>query len=49
MKMILFALYYCKLQMEVLVGLRPTSLPMDLNWRWEFWQKRRRAQRMRMA
>lgn len=49
MKLILFSLYYCKLQLEVLFGIRPTSMPTDLNWRWEFWQKRRRAQRMRMA
>ncbi|HQZ95296.1 MAG TPA: hypothetical protein PLP21_03205 [Pyrinomonadaceae bacterium] len=44
MKMIQFSMYYVKLQFTVAFGLYRTSLPMDVNWRWRFWQQRNNAQ-----
>jgi hypothetical protein len=45
MKVIRFSMYYFKLQLTVVLGLYRTSLPMNINWRWRFWQQRYQAQR----
>lgn len=44
MKVVEFSLYYLKLKFSVAFGLYRTSLPMDINWRWRFWQQRHYAQ-----
>lgn len=49
MRIIQFSMYYIKLRLTVLVGLYETSLPMDANWRWHFWQERYRAQHSRLS
>lgn len=43
MKVIQFLMYYLKLQLTVVLGFYRTSLPMDINWRWHFWQHRYQA------
>ena len=47
MKMIQFSMYYFKLQLSVMLGLYHTSHPMNVNWRWQFWQQRNQSQRIR--
>ncbi|MBK8303678.1 MAG: hypothetical protein WBC19_05055 [Pyrinomonadaceae bacterium] len=47
MKVVRFSMYYVNLQLGVIFGLRHTSHPLGLNWRWRFWQQRDRAQRQR--
>ncbi|HEX8195076.1 MAG TPA: hypothetical protein VF571_02585 [Pyrinomonadaceae bacterium] len=47
MKLILFLLYYCKLKLSVLLGFHKTYHPMDLNWRWNYWQDKYRRRRSR--
>ncbi len=38
MNVILFSMYYCKLQLSVLLGIHKTANPLDWNWRWNHWQ-----------
>ncbi|MEJ7862987.1 MAG: hypothetical protein WKF90_15270 [Pyrinomonadaceae bacterium] len=38
MKIILFAYYYLKLRLNVLLGVRRTSNPLSIKWRWRYWQ-----------
>jgi hypothetical protein len=40
MNVLLFSLYYCKLRATVWLGIHPTTQPLDLKWRWKFWQNR---------
>jgi len=47
MKAISFLLYFFKLHMSIMLGLYHTSHPLDMNWRWRFWQQRNQAQRGR--
>ena len=39
MNMILFWMYYCKLQLSVLLGIHQTANPLDWHWRWNHWQR----------
>ena len=43
MRVIQFSMYYMKLQMGVMFGFHHTSYPLDINWRWRFWQQRNNA------
>jgi hypothetical protein len=47
MKVIPFAFYYLKLQFTIAFGLHHTSHPLDLRWRWSFWQRREESKRRR--
>ncbi|MDQ3129482.1 MAG: hypothetical protein ACR2IA_02615 [Pyrinomonadaceae bacterium] len=47
MKVILFTLYYSKLQLSVLLGIYKTANPLDLNWRWNHWQYKYQRQNNR--
>lgn len=47
MNVILFSMYYCKLQVIVAFGLYRTSYPLDVNWRWRFWLHRHQARQIR--
>jgi hypothetical protein len=47
MQIILFSLYYLKLRLSLLLGLHETIHPLDLGWRWKYWQKRNAAKRRR--
>ena len=38
MNLILFSMYYCKLQLSVLLGIHKTANPLDLSWRWQHWK-----------
>ena len=40
MKIVLFSLYYAKLQMAVQLGLHNTCYPLGLGWRWRYWKRR---------
>lgn len=40
MKVILFFVYYCKLQLSVLFGFHQTLYPLGIGWRWSFWKAR---------
>ena len=40
MKMMRFSMYYSTLRFSVLLGMSKTELPMDLIWRWNYWQRR---------
>ena len=48
MQLIQFSMYYVKLQMTVVFGVYQTSLPMDIGWRWRFWQHRYQATHPRL-
>jgi hypothetical protein len=41
MQLLSFLLYYSKLRMKVVLGIHPTSNPLNIRWRWNFWQERR--------
>jgi hypothetical protein len=41
MKLVMFSIYYAKLQLLVQLGLHHTSNPLDLGWRWKYWKRRR--------
>jgi hypothetical protein len=47
MKVISFSLYYCKLQVGILLGLYKTAYPLSLNWRWNHWQNKYHSRRDR--
>lgn len=47
MKVILFSIYYCKLQLSVLLGIHQTANPLSLNWRWKYWQSKYQRQHHR--
>jgi len=47
MNVILFSMYYCKLQLSVMLGFYETANPLDLNWRWNHWQHRYQKRRSR--
>ncbi len=38
MKMLLFSMYYFKLQLTVMLGFYHTSHPLDIHWRWNHWK-----------
>jgi len=38
MKVISFSMYYCKLQVSVLLGFYKTAYPLNVRWRWNHWQ-----------
>lgn len=40
MRLILFTLYYVKLIIGVWLGIRQTDHPLDIRFRWRYWQKR---------
>lgn len=48
MKVILFSLYYAKLQLSVLFGIQQTANPLDLKWRWNYWHDKYRRRRVRI-
>lgn len=48
MKMLLFSFYYGKLQLGVLLGVYQTANPLDLKWRWNYWQDTYHRRRVRM-
>jgi len=48
MQVIQFSMYYFTLQLGVMIGVYHTSYPMDIHWRWRFWQQRHSAQRPRL-
>lgn len=39
MKVILFLVYYSKLQLGVLFGFHNTLYPTGIAWRWAFWKR----------
>lgn len=40
MRVILFLLYYLKLRLSVLFETHRTVNPLDLKWRWKYWNNR---------
>ncbi|MDQ3748965.1 MAG: hypothetical protein M3367_08140 [Acidobacteriota bacterium] len=40
MKIILFSFYYSKLRLGVLLGIHRTPNPLNLKWRWRYWQSK---------
>ena len=48
MKVISFALYYCKLLLGVLFGVHKTVYPLKLSWRWSHWQDKYKKNRVRL-
>lgn len=47
MKVIQFSMYYFNLQVSLFMRLAETSLPTDMTWRWNFWQRRIHAKLIR--
>lgn len=47
MQIILFALYYLKLNLSVSFGIYPISEPLTVKWQWQKWQQRQQARRVR--
>jgi hypothetical protein len=45
MTMIMFLLYYCKLNLGILLHVYETANPLDLKWRWNHFQYKYRSQR----
>jgi hypothetical protein len=39
--------YYLKLLFGVMLGIRHTSNPLNLKWRWDFWQYKYSTRRQR--
>ena len=37
MRIISFTIYYIKLRVGVFLGLHLTANPIDLRWRWHYW------------
>jgi len=40
MQKVRFGIYYSQLIMRVAMRMSATTLPMDLVWRWNYWQRR---------
>ena len=40
MKLIMFSIYYVKLQVGVASGTYYTASPMSIAWRWRHWNRR---------
>lgn len=47
MKVISFSMYYCKLQVSILLGVYKSAYPLNLRWRWNHWQHKYYMQRDR--
>lgn len=47
MQVVLFSLYYCKLRLGAMLGVHRTANPLNLNWRWNYWQDKRQRRRNR--
>lgn len=40
MKLILFSSYYFKLRLSILLDIFETAHPLDLRWRWKYWNSK---------
>jgi hypothetical protein len=49
MNQIFFVFYYCNLRLGILLGMRHTSQPLNIKWRWRYWQDREIARREHRA
>ena len=49
MRLIQFSFYYVQLRLMKSLGLLETLLPLDLTWRYNFWQRRIGAKDRRIS
>jgi len=40
MKIFLFACYYLKLRLNILLGFHRTFNPLNIRWRWKYWRSK---------
>jgi len=47
MHVVQFSLYYLNLRLMALLHMTNTTLPLDMSWRYNYWQRRIRFQNRR--
>lgn len=47
MHLVRFSMYYVGLRLASLLNLSNTALPLDMSWRYDYWQRRIRFQHRR--